>query len=539
MPMTDASEADRVRLPWGRPEAFLIVFLAWVVIYLPALGVPELHGEEGRRILPAVTMLQTGDWLVPRVAGVQYYQKPPMINWLVAASFLITGRQDDWSARLPSVLAILAFVTVLLWLPGDWPGTKTRLIAAVIFLTSFGVIKKGRRIEIEAVYISLTALATLTWLALWVRGRSRWALWLVPGVFLTCGMLTKGPPILLFYYAPLVCILAYARRLRALLSAPHLLSLVLVLGLPALSVYLAGRQAIGQGAVVHQLSETIARLTPTSIDWSRWATQAVRSFANPLPWLLFIPLLWRRDFVGRLPAVHLPLFQGARLGMVIAFMFITLIPGNSGRYSQPLLGLESLLLGWVLAQADPLPDEGRLWRRGALIAFGAAVILALVGLVGVRTDLWAFVLLVAAATLGSILFRWREYFRTPARLATLSALLGAVLMLEYALFVVPLMQRSEEHRPVAALLDAHLPPQEPLYACQTGFLDFAFYLQRPVEYLRDPSQIDNHVHFLLLRDPAPGQPQGGAANAASLGKTIYRFPVRRHGNFQLVERASN
>ena len=45
---------DRIISHLGRTEAFLIVFLTCVVIYLPALGVPDLKGEEGRRILPAV-----------------------------------------------------------------------------------------------------------------------------------------------------------------------------------------------------------------------------------------------------------------------------------------------------------------------------------------------------------------------------------------------------------------------------------------------------------------------------------------------------
>ena len=134
---------------------------------------------------------------------------------------------------------------------------EARLIAAVIFLTSFGVIKKGRVSEIEAVYVSLTAMAVLTWLALWIRGRSRWALWLVPGVFLTCGMLTKGPPILVFYYAPVICILVYSKRLRTMLSVPHLLSLALCLGLPALWAYAASHQAASRQEVIGQLSETI------------------------------------------------------------------------------------------------------------------------------------------------------------------------------------------------------------------------------------------------------------------------------------------
>jgi 4-amino-4-deoxy-L-arabinose transferase-like glycosyltransferase len=65
----------------------LIVILVWAALYLPALGSLAIKGEEGRRILPGITMLQTGNYLIPQVGGETYFRKPPLINWLVAASF--------------------------------------------------------------------------------------------------------------------------------------------------------------------------------------------------------------------------------------------------------------------------------------------------------------------------------------------------------------------------------------------------------------------------------------------------------------------
>src|SRR6266446_452694 len=91
---------------WQRRRTH-IVLLVWAAIYLPALGSLEIKGEEGRRILPAVTMLQTGNFLVPYVGSEAYFRKPPLVNWLVAASFKLTGVRNEWTARLPSALAIL------------------------------------------------------------------------------------------------------------------------------------------------------------------------------------------------------------------------------------------------------------------------------------------------------------------------------------------------------------------------------------------------------------------------------------------------
>src|SRR5215472_1447250 len=100
----------------SRLRAVAVVIFVWAVIYLPALGSIAIKGEEGRRILPAVRMLETGNYIVPQVGSNPYYRKPPLVNWLVATSFKVFGVRNEWTARLPSVLSVLAvaitFVTV-------------------------------------------------------------------------------------------------------------------------------------------------------------------------------------------------------------------------------------------------------------------------------------------------------------------------------------------------------------------------------------------------------------------------------------------
>src|SRR5436189_372970 len=89
-------------------RSLLIVLLVWAAIYLPALGSLAIKGEEGRRILPAIEMLKTGDFVVPQVGSNPYFRKPPLVNWLVAMSFRFFGARNEWTARLPSALAVLA-----------------------------------------------------------------------------------------------------------------------------------------------------------------------------------------------------------------------------------------------------------------------------------------------------------------------------------------------------------------------------------------------------------------------------------------------
>src|SRR5204863_3033029 len=92
----------------SRLLAVAVVVVIWAVIYLPALGSIAIKGEEGRRILPAVRMLETGNYIVPQVGSNPYYRKPPLVNWLVVASFKFFGVRNEWTARLPSALSVLA-----------------------------------------------------------------------------------------------------------------------------------------------------------------------------------------------------------------------------------------------------------------------------------------------------------------------------------------------------------------------------------------------------------------------------------------------
>src|SRR6266508_4818014 len=147
----------------SRFRAVLVVLLVWAVIYLPALGSIAIKGEEGRRILPAIGMLKTGNYIVPEVGGNPYFRKPPLVNWLVAASFQIFGARNEWTARLPSAVAVLAVAIAVVTVARASLGPRGSIIAALIWMTNIGMIEKGRLIEIEALYISLCGLAIIFW----------------------------------------------------------------------------------------------------------------------------------------------------------------------------------------------------------------------------------------------------------------------------------------------------------------------------------------------------------------------------------------
>src|SRR5450432_4501745 len=185
----------------SRAWTLLLVLFVWAAIYLPRLGSLEIKSEEGRRILPAVTMIESGNYIVPQVGSEPYFRKPPLVNWLVAGSFKIFGARNEWTARLPSVLCVLAVALAFIGVARRSLGPNGSLVAALMWLTNFGLLEKGRLIEIEALYVSLSALAFIFWLSWWNEPRRRWLTWTVPGIFLGFGLLAKGPLNLIFFYA--------------------------------------------------------------------------------------------------------------------------------------------------------------------------------------------------------------------------------------------------------------------------------------------------------------------------------------------------
>jgi len=84
------------------------------------------------------TMLQTGDWVIARLDGVPYLEKPPMGCWLMAVSYRIFG-VHDWAARLPLALAaiLLAWATCRY---GRWAfSARAGFYAGLVMATCIGL----------------------------------------------------------------------------------------------------------------------------------------------------------------------------------------------------------------------------------------------------------------------------------------------------------------------------------------------------------------------------------------------------------------
>ena len=431
-------------------RAALVVFLVWAVIYLPALGSIAIKGEEGRRILPAIGMLKSGNYLVPEVGGNPYFRKPPLVNWLVAASFRIFGVRNEWTARLPSAVAVLAVAIALVTVARASLGPRGSIIAALIWMTNIGMIEKGRLIEIEALYISLCGLATIFWLSFLVQRKSPWLIWVPASIFLGLGLLAKGPTHLIFFYAIVFAVLWQMKEWRLLIHPAHLAGLAIMLGIFAAWAIPFLHSTTTHVAAVKWSNQFTGRLQGIDFKFVSWIQNTPRGLIYFLPWVLLFPFIRFskfHDFAQRRLALALA------WGIAVPFLAVNLVPGAVPRYSMPVIAPASWLLAMSYAgHALQWPLE-----RQAI---------------GERT--WAKIV---------------------ALFVGLGLVIGAI---GYPLTAVVLRNRQQVKK-AAAEINSMVPPNETLYAVDPEYQPVFFYVKAPLKYVSDVQELPADAHYFLVQ----------------------------------------
>jgi 4-amino-4-deoxy-L-arabinose transferase-like glycosyltransferase len=86
------------------------LFAAWLILQLGGLFSPGLLDDvDSVYIQIAREMLQRHDFVTPTIDGIRFFDKPPLMYWMAAASMRIFGIHD-WAARLPLALGVLALL---------------------------------------------------------------------------------------------------------------------------------------------------------------------------------------------------------------------------------------------------------------------------------------------------------------------------------------------------------------------------------------------------------------------------------------------
>ena len=433
----------------GHLRTFAWIGLALVcALYLGRLGGFVLQDpDEGRYAEIPREMIETGDWVTPRLNYVKYFEKPPLLYWLTGASFLVFGPTEG-AARVVPALSGIATILLAYFLGRSMFGPRAGLIGAAILATSplFFVLS-----QVLIIDMLLTAAITATLAAVWAahRAEDKGRFAVLAAVATAVGVLAKGP-VALVLAGGVALLYLLARRdfatLRAFLRPAPLLAFAVI--------------AAPWFVLVSLRNPEFVEFFFVREHFQRFASKHVGHpegpffylpilLGGPLPWtLLALPLAGTR--AGRAALGGLPrdavLFLG--LWFVVVVGFFSVASSKLPPYVLPALPPLAMLAG---AGASRLLDEAGALRgplrwmswciggAGVILLAASPVALLAAGPIaprfhlepaGIRGVGWTAVLLGAAfvATAALILRERSPGNRTPvAGIAILAVGMGCAL----------------------------------------------------------------------------------------------------------------
>jgi 4-amino-4-deoxy-L-arabinose transferase-like glycosyltransferase len=210
-------------LPRSRSRWIVDVLLVCTLIWFVGL---EYRGlampDEGRYADIAREMLDSGDWVTPRLNGIKYLEKPPLQYWATAAVFALFGF-DEWTARMwPAITGLLCIAFTAFAARRLAPG-RSWVFAALAFAGSWGFFIGGQFLTLDMGLTFFLAAAMLAFVLSRHEGSSaraerNWML--LAWAALACAVLSKGlvavviPGLVLALYCAVERDLSPLRRMR-------------------------------------------------------------------------------------------------------------------------------------------------------------------------------------------------------------------------------------------------------------------------------------------------------------------------------------
>lgn len=291
--------------------------IALIVLLLPlslfyGSNMMELRAEEPRRAIVSIEMLLTGNYLVPKINGWDYYNKPPLFNWMMVGCFYLFQSFSEWVVRFPSILSFLLTGAFHYFFAKKYLGKQTALLASLFFLTSadiffYATINAG---EIDLFYTLLVYLQLMCIFIFYER-KDFLLLFLTSYFFTALGVLTKGPPSLAFQAITLLAWFIYNGNFKKLFGWQHICGIAFCVLISGGYFYLYSQHADVWGMITRLTKEATQRSGMES-GFMKTVLGTVSFpfllFRLLLPWSVFIFLFFRKDFLQRLKENRLVVF---------------------------------------------------------------------------------------------------------------------------------------------------------------------------------------------------------------------------------------
>ncbi|HYM60916.1 MAG TPA: phospholipid carrier-dependent glycosyltransferase [Thermoanaerobaculia bacterium] len=503
----------------------------WLLLTVMALfvhlgGYPLYDSDEGRNGEVGREMATTHDYVMPRLDGLPYLDKPVLYFAAEAAAMEILGPTET-AARLPALLFTLATAAIAAWFARRVLGAQEAWIVAIVTLAMPLTLAFSRTVIFDS---ALTFFITLAIIAFYfavdtrLSGVSaiRWTVlaWGAMGF----GVLTKGPVAIALPLLVAVPYAIYRKAGRALWSWAGLGVFTLVIAPWVVAI----SRAVPDFLHYVLVTETVQRL----------ATKALKRTGPPwyfipyllggaLPWSIAIPAGWRasrplRAGDGSERRID-PLALYLVVWIAVPFVFFSLSQSKRPQYILPLMPVVALLVALVWRGSRPRVPGARV----------TGAILSLLGLLLIIAPLMAHprnlnpdfiepirtaAIGIGAAAIASGVAALAFSTRKEIVIAALTLPVLAIPLFANPLLRAVGLRRSAEA--FAAQLRQHVAPETELIGIEAFSGSMAFYLRHEIVVATPDAQEMTSNYLIRHYDRFTSMPSGNLRSMRWLDATI-------------------
>jgi 4-amino-4-deoxy-L-arabinose transferase len=455
--------------------AIITTIVLYIFLYIVPLGVhPLVMPDETRYAEISREMLDSGDWIVPKLNNLRYFEKPVLGYWFNTASQYLFG-QNAFAVRLPSALAAgFSALAIFLLACRFAGGAQVGLLAAATFLTCLEVFAIGTFCVLDSMFSLFITATMVAFYFAWMEGshsatfckmgstekasRKKYALLALSGIFCGLAFLTKGFLAFIFPAMVIFPLAVWERRWRELPAFcwMPLVTAVLV-ALPwSVAIYFRETDFWHYFFFIEHVERFVA---PDGGQHSEpfWFYVPILA-GGALPWTPVFPLV----IVGLKTQLKDPFLRYLLCWLVFPFLFFSACGGKLGTYILPCYPPLAILIAVGLLKylaAGKTQALSRCLRNFAVILFIMVAVLILIQTVQTfmpalriygRSEIWkCAIVVIATSTYALFLLHARDEENIQRKLALWY--LGPVLLLFASHFTWP-DRFTSDHTPEEFLL---------------------------------------------------------------------------------------
>lgn len=174
-----------------KPITFVVVLCAISILPWILTGDFATKGEP-REAAVAISMLESGNWMLPQVYADEFAYKPPLAHWLMAVLSYPQGYVSEFTSRLPSAIAYIVLIASTLIFFGKRIKFHQTFVSVLLLMTSLEIHRAGMSARVDMLLTAFMVFG-LYRLYKWEDEMHLKGLPAVIPLLLSCAILTKGP----------------------------------------------------------------------------------------------------------------------------------------------------------------------------------------------------------------------------------------------------------------------------------------------------------------------------------------------------------